>query len=71
MNRLPLRLRLLLPFVVAMAALLGVVGLLLYVRLAASLTNDLDQGLRQRAADLATVVRQTSVPLDLESSGLR
>jgi heavy metal sensor kinase len=67
---LPLRVRLLLPFVLAMTALLAGVGLLLYLRLAASLSNDLDQGIRQRAGDLATVVRQPAVPLDLEASTL-
>ena len=70
MSRLPLRVRLLLPFALAMAALLAVVGLLLYLRLAASLTNDLDQGIRQRADDLAAVVSQATVPLDLTGTSL-
>jgi signal transduction histidine kinase len=68
--RLSLRARVLLPFVVAMAALLAVVGLLLYLRLQASLGNDLDQGIRQRADDLAGVVTRSAVPLDLETPDL-
>ena len=55
MSRLPIRLRLTLAFALALAAMLAATGAFLYVRLASSLDETLDEGLEARAADLAVV----------------
>jgi signal transduction histidine kinase len=53
MSRLPIRLRLTLAFALALAAMLVATGAFLYLRLASSLDETLDEGLEARAADLA------------------
>ena len=53
MSRLPIRLRLTLAFALAMAVVLAVAGALVYVRVDASLTEQLDESLDARAAALA------------------
>jgi len=58
MSRLPIRLRLTLVFAMAMAAVIGGGGYLLYRSFAASLDRTLNQSLRTRAADAATLVQQ-------------
>jgi cysteinyl-tRNA synthetase len=52
MSRIPLRVRLTLAFAAAMAAVLAAVGTFVYVRLDGSLTDQLDESLRTRAAAL-------------------
>jgi two-component system, OmpR family, sensor kinase len=57
MSRLPVRLRLTLAFGVAMAVVLSALGALLYSRVRHSLDQQLDAGLRVRAAALTDLVR--------------
>ena len=64
MSRLPIRWRLTAVFVAAMALILVATGLFLYFRLASSLDQAIDDGLRTRADDVAALVRQSD-------SGLR
>ncbi len=54
----PVRLRLTLAFAVAMAVVLAATGLFLYLRLGAALDRTIDQSLRERATDVAALVRQ-------------
>ncbi|HEY2939275.1 MAG TPA: hypothetical protein VGJ27_05650, partial [Gaiellaceae bacterium] len=54
----PIRLRLTLAFAVAMAAVLAATGLFLFLRVGSALDRTIDQSLRQRADDIATLVRQ-------------
>jgi len=56
-NRASLRLRLTLAFVLAMALLLATAGTFLYVRLGATLDEQIDSALRTRADDVAALVR--------------
>jgi heavy metal sensor kinase len=53
MSRLPIRLRLTLAFVLAMAVVLAATGAFLYVRLGASLDEAIDESLQARTAELA------------------
>jgi two-component system, OmpR family, sensor kinase len=53
MRRLPIRLRVTLAFALAMAAVLAATGAFLYLRLASSLDEIIDEGLQTRAAELA------------------
>jgi two-component system, OmpR family, sensor kinase len=55
-TRLPIRIRLTLAFAIAMAVVLAAIGVFLYVRLASSLDETIDDGLEARAADAAAVV---------------
>ena len=57
MRRPSLRLRLTLAFAAAMAVLLAATGTFVYVRMAATLDEQLDQSLRARADDVAALVR--------------
>ena len=57
MSRLPIRLRLTLAFALAMAVVLATAGALVYLRVDASLTEQLDEGLDARAAALAALAR--------------
>jgi heavy metal sensor kinase len=54
----PIRLRLTLAFAVAMAVVLAATGLFLYLRLGVALDRTIDQSLRERASDVAALVRQ-------------
>ncbi len=60
-DRLPIRGRLTLAFAVAMAIVLAVTGLFLYVRLGSSLDRAIEQGLRTRAADVTALVQQADL----------
>jgi signal transduction histidine kinase len=60
-DRFPIRVRLTLAFAIAIAAVLAVTGLFLYVRLASSLDQAIDQGLRARAVDVTSLVRQADL----------
>lgn len=66
MSRLPIRLRLTLVFALALAAVLLAVGGFVYVRVGASLDEQLDESLETRAALLADVVRRDGVPPTLQ-----
>ena len=54
MSRLPVRVRLTLAFVLAMAVVLVAIGALLYVRLGDALSEQLDESLQLRAQALAS-----------------
>jgi hypothetical protein len=56
---LPIRLRLILAFAVAMAVVLAATGLFLYVRLGDSLDRTIDQSLRERADDVGALARRS------------
>jgi two-component system OmpR family sensor kinase len=66
----PIRLRLTFAFAVAMAAVLAATGLFLYLRVGAALDRTIDQGLRQRAGDVATLARQGDSRLAARGEGL-
>jgi two-component system OmpR family sensor kinase len=66
----PIRIRLTLAFVLAMALVLAAVGLFLYVRVGSALDRTIDQGLRGRAADVAALVQQADEGLR-EAGSLR
>ncbi len=57
-----------LAFVAGMAVVLGVVGLLIYVRYEDELTNSLDQNLRSRATDVTTLLRESDSYNDILAS---
>ncbi len=71
--RIPIRWRLALAFAVAMAALLAATGAFLHARLASSLDQAIDDGLRARSAAVVAFVRQSDVGagerLDLAGEG--
>jgi two-component system, OmpR family, sensor kinase len=56
LSRLPIRLRVTLAFAAAMAVVLFVVGLLIYVRYESELDSSINRGLRSRAGDVATLL---------------
>jgi two-component system OmpR family sensor kinase len=60
-DRFPIRIRLTLAFAIAMATVLAVTGLFLYVRLGSSLDGAIDQGLRARATDVTSLVQQADL----------
>lgn len=55
----PIRLKITLGFLAAMAVVLAATGLFLYLRLSTELTRTVDQGLRSRTQDVRTLVAQT------------
>jgi signal transduction histidine kinase len=63
MRRVPIRLRVAGAFAVAMALVLVLTGVLLYVRLGSHLSVALDRQLRLRAQDLATLARESNASL--------
>jgi heavy metal sensor kinase len=70
MSRLPIRLRLTLAFALAMAVVLAATGVFLYLRLASSLDETIDEGLQARAAELAPLAGRSTPPLqDRGSAG--
>ena len=62
--RVPIRVRLTLAFLVAMAIVLSAIGLFVYVRLGAALDDTIDQSLRGRADDVTALVREAGAGLD-------
>jgi heavy metal sensor kinase len=62
-SRLPIRLRLTLAFAVAMAAVLAATGAILYLRLASSLDEAIDEGLQARASEVAALFGQSESSL--------
>jgi heavy metal sensor kinase len=63
MRRVPIRLRVAGAFAIAMALVLVLTGLLLYVRLGSHLSAALDRQLRLRAQDLATLALESNASL--------
>ncbi len=61
--RIPLRIRLTLAYAGVIALVLVATGFFVVLRLRAELTASIDQGLRQRAGDLAALVRQADTGL--------
>lgn len=57
MNHLPIRIRLTVAFIVSVALVLAITSAFIYLRMAADLSNSIDQGLRARAQDLAGTIR--------------
>jgi signal transduction histidine kinase len=68
LSRWPIRIRLTAAFVAAMAVVLVAVGAFVYVRLADSLDDAIDNGLRSRSDDLAALVQQPAFELEGSSS---
>jgi two-component system, OmpR family, sensor kinase len=64
MSRLPIRLRLAAVFAVAMALVLGGVGLFLYLQFRSDLDETVDQGLRSRAGDVVVLAREGDAGLN-------
>ncbi len=62
MSRLPIRIRVTAAFAVAMAAVLGLTALFLYLRLGSHLSTALDRELRVRAQDLAALAGDARAP---------
>jgi signal transduction histidine kinase len=69
LSHLPVRVRVTLAFAGAMALVLGATGLFLYLRLGSELDATIDQGLRSRAADLASLVRREGGRAPLAARG--
>jgi heavy metal sensor kinase len=57
LQRLPIRLRLSLAFAAGLAVVLAATGTFVYLRMRSELTGVVDQGLQNRASDIATLVR--------------
>jgi signal transduction histidine kinase len=64
MRRIPLRVRVVGAFVLAMAVVFAGAGAFIYARVGRDLARNLDQELRLRAQDLSTVVRDPSARLE-------
>ncbi len=58
MSRIPVRIRVTLAFAAVMAVLIAAAGVFLYLRLEGQLNESIDDGLRSRASDLASLARQ-------------
>jgi two-component system OmpR family sensor kinase len=63
LSRVPIRLRLTVVFVVAIALVLAGTGLFVYLRLASGLDQTINQGLRARGADVSALVQQADTGL--------
>ncbi len=69
MSRLPIRLRLTLPFAVVMAIVLAATGFFIRQRVASTLLASVDQGLRGQAVEAATRVERGLSVLDRDAPG--
>ncbi|MGI8749319.1 MAG: sensor histidine kinase [Thermoleophilaceae bacterium] len=58
LQRLPIRVRVTLAFVAVMAVVFAGMGVFIYLRQGSELQDTIDQGLRSRAADITTLVRE-------------
>jgi heavy metal sensor kinase len=67
--RLPIRVRLALPFALVMAAVLAATGFLIYRRVGATLLSSIDQGLRGQAAEAASRAERGRSVVDRDSPG--
>ncbi len=70
MSRIPIRLRVTLAFAAAMAVVLTALGLFIYLRYEAQLNETIDQGLENRAGDLAALVARSGGGLGDPGSGI-
>ena len=68
-SRLPIRLRLTLPFAVGMAVVLAATGFFIYRRVGGTLLSSVDQGLRGQAVEAATRAEHGRTVLDRDSAG--
>ena len=68
-SRLPIRLRLMLPFALGMAIVLAATGFLIYHRVAATLLSSIDQSLRGQAVEATHHVDQGRAMLDRDAPG--
>ena len=68
-SRLPIRLRLMLPFALGMAVVLAATGFLIYHRVAATLLSSVDQSLRGQAAEATRHVERDRAILDRDAPG--
>jgi heavy metal sensor kinase len=68
MSRLPIRIRLTLPFALAMALVLASLGAYVYLRVGSTLLSSTDQGLLAQATEATLRIDRGKAPLDLDSS---
>ena len=68
MSRLPIRIRLTLPFALAMALVLAALGAFVYVRVGSTLLSSTDQSLLAQATEATLRVDSGKTPLDLDSA---
>ncbi len=67
--RLPIRVRLALPFALVMAAVLAATGFLIYRRVGTTLLSSIDQGLRGQAVEATTRAKHGQRVVDRDSPG--
>jgi len=68
MSRLPIRIRLTLPFALAMALVLASLGGYVYLRVGSALLSSTDQGLLAQATEATLRIDRGKVPLDLDAA---
>jgi heavy metal sensor kinase len=68
MGRLPIRIRLTLPFALAMAAVLAALGAYVYLRVGSTLLSSTDQSLLAQATEATLRIDRGKSPLDLDSA---
>ena len=68
MSRLPIRIRLTLPFAVGMAVVLAGAGLFIYVRVGGALLSSVDQRLRVQAQEVSGRLERGRTPFDRDSA---
>jgi heavy metal sensor kinase len=69
MNRLPLRIKLALPFAIGMAVLLAAIGIFIYVRVGSSLPHSVDQSLSSQLAEVAHHAQEGEQMIDEDHRG--
>ena len=67
MSRLPIRLRLTLPFALAMAAVLAALGGYVYLRVSSTLLQGIDQNLLAQSAEASVRISRGKLPLDRDA----
>ncbi len=67
--RLPIRLRLTLPFAAVIALILAATGFFVYHRVSSTLLSSVDQGLRGQAAEATARVQHGKSPVDRDAAG--
>ena len=68
MGRLPIRIRLTLPFALAMAAVLAALGAYVYLRVGSTLLSSTDQSLLAQATEATLRIDRGKYPLDVDSA---
>ena len=71
MSRLPIRIRLTLPFALAMAFVLAALGAFVYVRVGSALLSSTDQTLLAQATEATLRIDRGKSPLDLDAAVAR